>query len=138
MSTATIARKSPSENAPGTQGAILAAMRMAERKLAKVEPEVERTMVEDLRPNRPVGMMELLVLRRYPRRFVNGAKWKGNLAAACARDESGLVGLVLWGDQVEQVRSGDVIRIEGGWCRTSRGERVVSTGRTGKLRVLSS
>lgn len=95
-----------------------------------------RTMVEDLALGRPVNRIELLVLRRFPRRTVKGKSWTGPLAAACARDESGLVGLILWGEQVERVRTGDIIRIENGWCRLSMGQKVVSTGRNGRLTVL--
>jgi ssDNA-binding replication factor A large subunit len=97
-----------------------------------------RTLVSDLKIGAPVGCAELLVLRRYPRRTVSSKAWTGALAAACARDESGLVGLVLWGDQVDRVRTGDIIRIENGWCRMSQGQKVVSTGRTGRLTVLAA
>ena len=95
-----------------------------------------RTRVEDLVANRPVGRLEMLILRRYPRRTITSKGWKGSVAAACGRDETGLIGVVLWGDQVDQVRTGDIISIEGGWCRYSHGQKVVSTGRTGRLTVL--
>ena len=95
-----------------------------------------RTMVDELVLGRPVKRIELLVLRRFPRRTVKGKSWTGPLAAACARDESGLVGLILWGEQVDSVRTGDIIRIENGWCRLSMGQKVVSTGRTGIMTVL--
>jgi len=101
----------------------------------KVAP---RTRVEDLVPNRPVGRMELLILRRYPRRTVTSRGWKGSIAAACGRDETGLIGVVLWGDQVDRVRTGDIISIQGGWCKYSHGQKVVSTGRTGHLTVLEA
>ena len=97
-----------------------------------------RTRVEDLVANRPVGRLEVLILRRYPRRTITSKGWKGSVAAACGRDETGLIGVVLWGDQVDQVRTGDIISIEGGWCRYSHGQKVVSTGRTGRLTVLEA
>ena len=87
-------------------------------------------------PNEPVNRLELVVLRRYPRRLVNSANYTGSLAAACGRDETGLVGIVLWGDQVKQVKTGDIIRIENGWCRKRNGEIIVSTGRNGSLMVI--
>lgn len=89
--------------------------------------------IADLRPQRIVSRIELLVIRRYPRRQVHSPRYTGPVAAAAARDETGIVGLVLWGEQVDQVRSGDVIVIENGWCRERSGELVISTGRTGKL-----
>ena len=95
-----------------------------------------RQKVTDLLPNEVIHRVELVVLRRYPRRLVNSANYTGSLAAACGRDETGLVGIVLWGEQVNRVKAGDVIRIENGWCRSRNGEIIVSTGRNGSLMIL--
>ena len=95
-----------------------------------------RQRVEDLVVNQPISRLELVVLRRYPRRLVNSANYTGSLAAACGRDETGLVGIVLWGEHVKMVKAGDIIRIENGWCRTRDGEIIVSTGRNGTLEVI--
>ena len=69
----------------------------------KAQPRIR---IEDLIANRPIGRIELLVLRRYPCRTVMSKGWTGSIAAACGRDETGLIGLVLWGDQVDRVRTG--------------------------------
>ena len=45
---------------------------------------------------RPIGRIEVVVLRRYPQRYVDSKNWKGFVAAACGRNETGLLGLVLW------------------------------------------
>ena len=95
-----------------------------------------RQRVSELKANKQVERLELVVLRRYPRRLVNSSNFTGSLAAACGRDETGIVGIVLWGEQVKQVKTGDIIRIENGWCRSRNGELVVSTGRTGSLLVI--
>tara|TARA_B100000214_G_scaffold323050_1_gene259280 strand:- start:408 stop:803 length:396 start_codon:yes stop_codon:yes gene_type:complete len=95
-----------------------------------------RQRVSELVANQKFQRLELVVLRRYPRRLVNSDNYTGSLAAACGRDESGIVGIVLWADQVKQVKTGDIIRIENGWCRTRNGEIVVSTGKSGTLTVL--
>ena len=95
-----------------------------------------RQRVEDLVANNPVNRLDLVVLRRYPRRLVNSANYTGSLAAACGRDETGLVGIVLWGEQVNLVKAGDIIRIENGWCRMRDGEIIVSTGRNGTLEII--
>ena len=95
-----------------------------------------RQKVSELKPHRRFNRIELVVLRRYPRRLVNSPNFTGSLAAACGRDETGIVGIVLWGDQVKRVNTGDIIRIEEGWCRSRNGELVVSTGRNGRLIVL--
>ena len=90
-----------------------------------------RQKVSELLPNSKISRLELVVLRRYPRRLVSSSNFTGSVAAACGRDETGIVGIVLWGDQVNQVNTGDIIRIEKGWCRKRSGELVVSTGKSG-------
>jgi ssDNA-binding replication factor A large subunit len=92
--------------------------------------------IENLRPNSPVRQLELVVLRMYPKRLIVSPSFTGHVAAACGRDETGLVGLVLWGDQIESVNLGDVIRLESGWCRSRDGALVVSTGKHGRLTVV--
>ena len=69
---------------------------------------------------------------------MSSANYTGQLAAACGRDETGIVGIVLWDNQVNNVKTGDIIRIENGWCRTKNGEIVVSTGKNGKLTIIDS
>ena len=92
--------------------------------------------IENLRPNSPVRRLEMVVLRMYPRRMIVSPTYTGYVAAACGRDETGLVGLVLWGDQIQQVTLGDIIRLETGWCRSRDGALVVSTGKHGRLTVI--
>lgn len=101
------------------------------------EGRSKRQRVCDLIPNSPVKDLDLVVLRRYPRRLINTDSYTGMVAAACGRDETGLVGIVIWADDVDKVRSGDMIRIESGWCRIRDDELVVSSGRNGRLRVIS-
>ena len=98
--------------------------------------KASRQRVSELKANKQVERLELVVLRRYPRRLIDSSNFTGSLAAACGRDETGIVGIVLWGEQVKQVKTGDIIRIENGWCRSRNGELIVSTGRTGSLLVI--
>ena len=135
MSVSMIARNSPLETRQKENRSSIFREISRQQKRTKVQIK-PRTRVEDLVANRPVGRLEMLILRRYPRRTITSKGWKGSVAAACGRDETGLIGVVLWGDQVDQVRTGDIISIEGGWCRYSHGQKVVSTGRTGRLTVL--
>lgn len=97
-----------------------------------------RNRIIDLQEDRPVRTIDLLVVRKYPRRQIKSSRWTGPLAAAAGRDETGVIGLVLWGEQCDLVKPGDVIRIENGWCRSSSGRLVVSTGRTGRLTRMES
>ena len=136
MSVSMIAKQSQPVNRNAPRQSILRHVGHLQTK--DCQKEKPRTRVENLRAGRPVGRIELLVLRRYPRRTVMSKGWTGSIAAACGRDESGLIGLVLWGNQVDRVRTGDIISIQGGWCRYSHGQKVVSTGRTGRLTVLEA
>lgn len=92
--------------------------------------------VETLQPNSVVKSLDLVVLRVYPRRLISTSNFTGAVAAACGRDETGIVGIVLWADQIDNTQVGDIIRIENGWCRKRDGELIVSTGKTGKIRIL--
>ena len=112
---------------------ILSQMRNQPKKQQK---KAARQRVSELTPNQKIRRLELVDLRRYPRRLVNSKNFTGSLAAACGRDETGIVGIVLWADQVKQVKTGDIIRIENGWCRSRNGELIVSTGKSGTLTVL--
>ena len=137
MSVSMIARNSPLETRQKECRSSIFREISRQQKRTKIQIK-PRTRVEDLVANRPVGRLEILILRRYPRRTITSKGWKGSVAAACGRDETGLIGVVLWGNQVEQVRTGDIISIKGGWCRYSHGQKVVSTGRTGRLTVLEA
>lgn len=50
----------------------------------------------------------MVVLRIYPQRLIVSPRYTGPVAAACGRDATGLVGLVLWNEQIDAIRVGDV------------------------------
>ncbi|MDP6906650.1 MAG: hypothetical protein QF440_04460 [Candidatus Thalassarchaeaceae archaeon] len=96
------------------------------------------TTVTSLKSRQRVDRIELVVFHKYPARTVKSRSWKGILSAASGRDQTGCVGLVLWGRQADSIQNGDTIVIENGWCRLYRGQKIVSTGRDGYLTVLNS
>ena len=128
-----VPKSPPSEASRKAESSIINQMRKSTK-----NPKLKhsRQKVIDLEPNSEVGRLELVVLRRYPRRLVSSTNFTGSVAAACGRDETGIVGIVLWGEQVNTVNTGDIIRIESGWCKQRSGELVVSTGRSGRLTVI--
>ena len=95
-----------------------------------------RTSIQSLVAEKTFGRVEVVILRKYPRRYVSNQRYTGYVAAACGRDETGFVGLVLWGKQVDEVRVGEVVRIEAGWARRHAGDMIISSGRNGRLSVL--
>ncbi|MDP6147706.1 MAG: hypothetical protein QF635_01160 [Candidatus Thalassarchaeaceae archaeon] len=107
------------------------------READKIKNRKRTTKVHQLKDEQYVPELEILVLRRYPPRIISSRKWTGRVAAACGRDETGVVGLVLWNEQIDKVATGDIVRIENGWCKRRLGERVVSTGRNGRLSIIN-
>ena len=106
------------------------------RKGGLLKRSEKRLQVKDLKPNRPIKMLDLIILRVYPRRLIYSDSYTGPVAAACGRDETGLVGIVLWNEQIDEIRIGDIVRFESGWCQMRDGELIVSTGMNGRLRIL--
>jgi len=58
------------------------------------------------------------------------------LAEATIRDETGMMKLVLWNDQIRQVDVNDKVRIEGGYVRSFRGELQLSISRYGHIVII--
>ena len=81
--------------------------------------------------------VELLILRAYPAHRVRIDGKEHTVVAACARDESGVIGIVLWNEDALRVEQGDVLRIHDGWVRTSQGRSVLSAGRHGWVEIIS-
>ena len=98
----------------------------------------DRVRVDELERGSRPGWMELLVLRAYPPRQVNLNGKEHVVVAACARDESGVVGIVLLDEDALRVKQGDVLRIHQGWVRISQGKTVLSAGRHGWIELISA
>ncbi len=62
----------------------------------------------------------------------------GKVCNAKAKDESGSITLTLWNEDIDAVNVGDTIKIENGWVGEWQGELQLSTGKFGKLEVVSS
>lgn len=105
-------------------------------KASKLKKPINRLQVKDLKPNRPIHRLDLIILRVYPRRLIYSDSYTGPVAAACGRDETGLVGVLLWDKQIDEVKIGDIIRFESGWCQMRDGELIVSTGINGSMRII--
>ena len=95
-----------------------------------------RTFISDLRPSR-AATIEATVVQLEPLREItqrDGAKRK--VRNGRLKDDTGEIGLVLWGDEVELVVEGDHIRIVEGWVKDYQGRPQISLGRTGRLEKL--
>lgn len=58
------------------------------------------------------------------------------VADATLKDETGIITLTLWNDQVRQVNVGDKVKIEKGYAKSFRNVLQLSTGKYGKLTVI--
>jgi replication factor A1 len=58
------------------------------------------------------------------------------VAEATISDDSGTIKLVLWNEQIGQVKINDTIRIENGYIKSFRGEIQLNVGRYGKLTTM--
>ena len=60
----------------------------------------------------------------------------GRVSTATLEDESGSVTLTLWNDQIDQVKEGDKVEITNGYVKEWQGDKQISTGKFGSLKVL--
>ena len=97
----------------------------------------ERVLVSELRAGQRPTWVELLILRSYPARTVYIDRKEHTVVAACARDESGVIGIVLWNEDAIRVGQGDVLRMHDGWVRAHSGRKVLSAGRHGWVELIS-
>ena len=62
----------------------------------------------------------------------------GRVCNAKLKDETGEIKLTLWNDDIDSVKVGDKIHLQNGWCSEYKGERQLSSGKFGKIEVVSS
>ncbi|MDP3990297.1 MAG: OB-fold nucleic acid binding domain-containing protein [archaeon] len=92
--------------------------------------------IKDVNPNTGnVDVVVEVVSKDEPRTFEKFGK-SGRVCNATIRDASGELKLTLWNDDIDQVRVGDKIHIQNGWCSEYKGERQLSTGKFGKIEIV--
>ena len=58
------------------------------------------------------------------------------VADATLKDETGIITLTLWNEQISQIKVGDKVKIEKGYAKSFRNVLQLSTGRYGNLTVI--
>lgn len=93
--------------------------------------------IKDLQPRQ--GKVELVakVVEKGESRNIATANFSGKVCDAKLQDDSGAIKFTLWNDQVEQVGIGDTVKVTNGYVSEYRGEIQLSTGKFGKLEVVS-
>jgi replication factor A1 len=92
--------------------------------------------IKDIQPKQGNITIEAEVVDVGPAREFNKFGKPGKVATVRIKDNSGECKLSLWNEQVEQVKSGDMIRITNGYANEWQGELQLSTGRFGTLEIL--
>ena len=57
---------------------------------------------------------------------------------AYLEDDSGSIKFTIWGDDIQKVKNGDLVKIENGYTTEFRGEVQLNKSRTGKMDVTPS
>jgi len=98
----------------------------------------ERMKIADLTQGMRAVEVEAEVLEVSEPRQVRSRKTGEPLrvAEAVISDETGSIKLVLWNDQIRQVKANEKIRIENGYVTSFRGEKQLNIGRYGTLVIL--
>lgn len=98
---------------------------------------ISNMKISELEPRQ--GKVEIqaeVTEKEEPREFEKFGK-KGRVCNAVIKDDSGSVKLTLWNEQVDSVNIGDVVKIQNGWVGEWQGEKQLTTGKFGKLEVVS-
>ena len=93
--------------------------------------------IKDLQPRQ--GKVELVakIVEKGEPRTISNSNFSGSVANAKLQDESGSVKLTLWNDQVAQVKVGDTVKISNGYVSEYQGEMQLSTGKFGKIELVT-
>ena len=71
-------------------------------------------------------------------RMVETKNGPTKVCGAFLKDETGEVGLTLWGSDIERIQNGYTIKVRNGYARTFRGEKYLSSGFYGSIRIIST
>ena len=80
--------------------------------------------------------LDAKVISKGEPRQVNTRMGPTQVADCTLEDDSGTITLTLWGDQIDKVKEGDMVRIEKGYIKEWNGQLQLNIGKFGKLTVL--
>lgn len=83
-----------------------------------------------------VDVVVEVVSKEEPREFEKFGR-TGRVCTAVIKDESGEVKLTLWNDDIDKVKEGDKLHITNGYVNEWQGELQLTTGKFGKLEVVT-
>ncbi len=84
-----------------------------------------------------VDVQAEVVQKEEPREVVTKFGKRLSVANITLKDDTGTIAMSLWGEDIEKINVGDVIDITNGYVNEFRGIPQLSTGRFGKIEVVS-
>ena len=94
--------------------------------------------IKDLEPKTGNVNLEVDVVEKGEVREFQKFGRPGRVCTAVVQDESGKCNFSLWNEQVDQVNVGDRLKLTDGYVNEWQGEKQLTTGRNGKIEILSS
>ena len=104
----------------------------------RIKQEERKTKIEELRDGMRKVDVEANVQEIAEPREVR-SRYTGQtlrVAEATINDDTGTTKLILWNEQIEQIKPNDTVKIENGYIKSFRGEIQLNVGKYGKLTVL--
>ena len=92
--------------------------------------------ISELKPGTGNVNLEVEVASKDSEREINKYGRKLRVANFTVKDESGSITLVLWNEQIDQVKEGSKIKIENGYVNEWQGAAQLTLGKFGKFTVL--
>ncbi len=97
----------------------------------------EIMQIKDLQPRQGKVELTATVIEKSDVREIATSNFSGKICNAKLKDETGTIKFTLWNEQVVQVNLGDTIKVSNGYVSEYQGEMQLSTGKFGKLEVVS-
>ncbi len=92
--------------------------------------------INELTPGTGSVNLDAEVVGIEPPREINKMGRNLRVANATIQDDSGTITLVLWNDQIDQVKEGSKVRITNGYVNTWQDKAQLTLGKFGKMDVL--
>ncbi|MBN1170216.1 DNA-binding protein [Candidatus Micrarchaeota archaeon] len=92
--------------------------------------------ISELKPGTGNVNLEVEVVSKDNEREINKYGRKLKVANFTVKDDSGSIVLVLWNEQIDQVKEGGKIKIENGYVNEWQGAAQLTLGKFGKLEAI--
>lgn len=92
--------------------------------------------IADIKENAMKITVEGKIVEKEEAREVNTKFGRTKVANAVIEDDSGSIVLVLWGDQVDNIKEGDSVKVENGYVKEWNNSLQLNVGKFGKLTVI--